>query len=89
MLFSFRASACNGLGGCPVCGPVSIVEDLFIRMRCELDHHRPARYTESPIADVDDRPTESQPPLRWAAATKLDHGNGLKSVRTEVIKAGA
>ena len=31
-------SARDGLGGCPVCGPIAVAEDLFTRMRCELDH---------------------------------------------------
>jgi len=47
-------SARSGLGGCPVCGPVAVAEDLFTRMRCELDHYRPTRYTEQFDADVDD-----------------------------------
>src|SRR5215471_18754077 len=88
MLFSLRASAPNGLTGCPVCSPVSVEEDLLTRMRGELDHDRPARYTEQLDADVDDRPTESQPLLRRAVATELDHdhGDGLKALGTEVIE---
>ncbi len=39
-------SARNGLGGCPVSGPVSVAEDLFTRMRRELDHDRPPRHTQ-------------------------------------------
>ena len=39
-------SARNGLGGCPVCGPVPVAEDLFTHMRRELDHDRPPRHTQ-------------------------------------------
>src|SRR5712692_980324 len=54
MFFSLSASARNSLGGGPVCGPVSVAENLFTRMRCELDHDRPARHAEQLDADVDD-----------------------------------
>ena len=50
-------SARNGLGGGPVCNPVSVAEHLFPRMRCELDQDRPARHTEQLDADVDNCPT--------------------------------
>lgn len=39
-------SARNGLGGCPVSGPVSVAEDLFTHVRRELDHDRPPRHTQ-------------------------------------------
>jgi len=39
-------SARNGLGGYPVSGPVSVAEDLFTRVRRELDHDRPPRHTQ-------------------------------------------
>jgi len=39
-------SARNGLGGCPVSGPVSVAEDLFTRVGRELDHDRPPMHTQ-------------------------------------------
>src|SRR5918996_1556861 len=57
ILFSFVRLNPHGLGGCPVCGPVSVAEHLFSRMRCELDHDRLARYTQQLDADVDDGST--------------------------------
>src|SRR5262249_4360410 len=76
------------LSRCPVCGPVSVAEDLFTRMRCELDHYRPARYTQQLGADIDDCSTESQPLFGRATTTKLDHNHGdrLKAIESEVIK---
>src|ERR1700687_5301724 len=67
-LSALCASALNGLGGCPVCGPISVAEDLFTRMRCELDHDRSARYTEQLGADVDDCPASRQSLFRGAPA---------------------
>jgi hypothetical protein len=53
MLSPLCTSPRNGLGRRPVCDPVSVAEDLFTEMRCELDHYRPTRHAEQLDADVD------------------------------------
>jgi hypothetical protein len=57
MLLEDSAVLESGLGGRPVCSPLSVAKDLFPRVRCELDHDRSTGHAEQLDADVYDCPT--------------------------------